>query len=154
MTTKPKHYTRGVVVALLIMVTAVVAGGTAMVMRASSVSAQGQPRYCSDTVKRNCLQRLQVAVWTNQPPAVPVADCTINFRFYNPNQVTVPRNITVFRDGQEFFGDDDFLSPGFTPALGAPPLTFGPLPDGTWRVVVSSLGTTFADKTFSFHCGN
>jgi hypothetical protein len=146
-TKRKKKILSGILTPLLMVVGLVVAGGASAVVPAS-VSAEQQPRYCSETIKHNCLEPIKARVWTQKPPLFPEADCKIYFRFFNPNDVTVPRTITVFFNGEEFFGDDDFLPPGFTSTP-----TFGPLPDGEWRVVVSSLGTVFADKTFNFNCG-
>lgn len=148
-----KQRLKSIVIPILVVASILLAGATILAVNPGRAHAEDEQQYCSETVQEDCLDPITALVWTKRPPFFPTADCKVYFRFHNPNNVTVPRTITVFLNGEEFFGDDDFLTPGFTPALSQPPLTFGPLSDGEWRIVVSSLGEVFADKTFDFSCG-
>jgi hypothetical protein len=152
MSTQNRPFLANILTPVLVIAGMLVAGLTATLARPAHTSAE-ELRYCSQTVHQDCLDPITALVWTKRPPLFPTADCKVYFRFYNPNDVTVPRTISVFHNGTEVFGDDDFLAPGLTPALGQPPLTFGPLANGEWRIVVSSLGQVFADRTFDFNCG-
>jgi hypothetical protein len=71
----------------------------------------------------------------------------VDMAFKNPNWRPAPRVITVYRDGGEFFEDIDVAPPGKST------LTYGPLPRGTWRIVVVSRRRTIADATFALGCG-
>jgi hypothetical protein len=118
------------------------------VVVATTTPAGATGDYCGPGVTQPC-----ALIWTKKPPLFPQADCKVYMRFYNPGFTTIPRSIAVFHDGNEVFGDDDFIGHGFTPSLSQDPMTFGPLSDGEWRILVTSGSTVMGDKTFDFNCG-
>ncbi len=115
------------------------------VVVATTVPAAATGSGCKPGVQQPC-----AFVWTRNHPQ---PDCKVYMRFYNPDNTTILRSVAVFHDGHEVFGDDDFIGQGLTPSLGNPPMIFGPLEDGEWRILVTSGNIVMADKTFDFSCG-
>ena len=112
---------------------------------ATTTPAGATGGYCGPGVSQPC-----AIIWTK---TIPAPDCKVYMRFYNPSFTTIPRSIAVFQDDVEVFGDDDFIGHGFTPSLTQAPMTFGPLEDGEWRILVTSGSTVMGDETFNFNCG-
>jgi hypothetical protein len=70
-----------------------------------------------------------------------------DFTFTNDSKRPVPRTITVYRDSREVFGDDDVAPPREST------LTYGPLAEAEWRIVVTSGRRVIGDETFALGCG-
>ena len=136
MITKLKKIVTRIATPLLVVVGIVVATGVPTVA-ADPLCGPGSSTPCA-------------IVWTNTTPQ---PDCKIYIRFYNPYGVSVPRNITIYYNGEENYGDVTWVGPGWTPATNQSPLTYNPPFNGEWRVVVASGTTTLVDKEFYFNCG-
>jgi hypothetical protein len=110
----------------------------------ATVLAAGSPSYCKSASESKCLKLLSVKI-TSRCSTNP-AGGKFDMYFTNPNLVDAPRTITVYLNGQEFFEDIGVAEPGQSQ------LTYGPLPNGQWRVVIGWQGRVFADSTANFTC--
>jgi hypothetical protein len=132
-----KKIAKNIVIGLLAVVSLIV-------FNVSPAVASNPKPYCKNQQQHNCLQPIQVAFSSECVAEGGLA----HMNFSNPNDEIAPRVITVFFNGEEFFEDSGFTEPGNSS------LTFGPLPNGTWEIVVSWKNLEFGRQTFNFSCTN
>ena len=105
--------------------------------------------YCSTPTQHGCLKPLTVDFTSecveDYGPSLEDG-ALVHMNFVNPNKKTAPRAITVYYEGEEFYEDLGFTTPGSSS------VTFGPFDNDEWGFVVHWEGQVFGQETFNFTC--